>query len=56
MEINCIKKYALFNHTNDELKQNYEKIFIPKHQKELYEKMMKRKIREVEHYEQLKLF
>lgn len=56
MEINCIKKYALFNHTNDELKQNYEKLFIPKHQKELYEKMMKRKIREVEHYEQLKLF
>ena len=56
MEINCIKKYALLNHTNVELKQNYEKIFIPKHQKELYEKMMKRKIREVEHYEQLKLF
>ena len=56
MEINCIKKYALFNPANDELKQNYEKIFIPKHQKELYEKMMKRKIREVEHYEQLKLF
>ena len=56
MEINCIKKYALLKYTNDELKQNYEKIFIPKHQKELYEKMMKRKIREVEHYEQLKLF
>ena len=56
MEINCIKKYALLKHTNDELKQNYEKIFIPKHQKELYEKMMKRKIREVEHYEQIKLF
>lgn len=56
MEINYIKKYALFNSTNGERKQNYEKIFIPKHQKELYEKMMKRKIREVEHYEQLKLF
>ena len=56
MEINCIKKYAMFNLTNDERKQNYEKLFIPKHQKELYEKMMKRKIREVEHYEQLKLF
>ena len=57
MEINCIKKCALLNSTNVvERKQNYEKIFIPKHQKELYEKMMKRKIREVEHYEQIKLF
>lgn len=57
MEIACIKKYAMFRTTNViDRKQNYEKLFIPKAQKGLFEKMSKRKIEVPEHVEQLKLF
>lgn len=56
MEIDYIKKQALLNNTGlDERKTVIEKLFIPNHQKELYEKMMNRKIIEQEHYEQLNL-
>lgn len=57
MEIDYIKKRALLNSAYlDEGVNKNEKLFIPKHQKALYEKMMNRKIQDVEHFEQLNLF
>ena len=57
MEIDFIKKASIMNNTNvEERTYKLEKLFIPKRQKELYEKMMNRKIEVPEHTEQLKLF
>ena len=57
MEIDFIKKASIMNNTNvEERVYKLEKLFIPKRQKELYEKMMNRKIEVPEHTEQLKLF
>ena len=56
MEIDYIKKRSLLGSASqEESSSKNEKLFIPKHQKELYEKMMNRKIIEQEHYEQLSL-
>ena len=56
MEVDYIKKRSLLGGASQEESSNKnEKLFIPKHQKELYEKMMNRKIIEQEHYEQLSL-
>lgn len=56
MEIDYIKKRSLLGGASqDEGTNKNEKLFIPKHQKELYEKMVNRKIIKQEHYEQLKL-
>ena len=57
MEIDFIKKTSIMNNTNvEERVYKLEKLFIPKRQKELYEKMMNRKVEVPEHTEQLKLF
>ena len=57
MEIDFIKKASMKNNTNvEERTYKLEKLFIPKRQKELYEKMMNRKVEVPEHTEQLKLF
>lgn len=56
MEIDYIKKRSLLGSSSQSKGvDKHEKLFIPKHQKELYEKMMNRKIIEQEHYEQLNL-
>ena len=57
MEIDFIKKASIMNNTNvKERTYKLEKLFIPKRQKELYEKMMNRKVEVPKHTEQLKLF
>ena len=57
MEIDFIKKASIMNNTNvEERTYKLEKLFIPKRQKELYERMMNRKVEVPEHNEQLKLF
>ena len=57
MEISSIQKNVLLsNLQNKEKQKHYEVVYIPKNQKELYEKMMNRKLINQEKSEQLSLF
>ena len=57
MEISSIQKDVLLsNLQNKEKQKHYEVVYIPKNQKELYEKMMNRKLINQEKSEQLSLF